>query len=219
MQVEIWTDINCPFCYLGLNSFGKALDAFAQRERIEVVHRSYELDPAQPRGASESVIAHLAEKYELDLDQAAEGERKLAEKALADGLPYVVADRDFGNTFDMHRLVHFAAESGRAQQMLDAFFAANFADARPLFGDPERTVEVAAGAGFDEAAVREVLADEDRYAIDVRDDEELAVNFKIPGVPFFVLDRHYVINGYEPAETIGEALQLAWDRFTGAASN
>lgn len=218
MQVEIWTDINCPFCYLGWNSFRTALEAFEHRDRIELVHRSFELDPAQPRGVSQSVIAHLAEQYELDLEQAAEGERTLAAKALTDGLEYVVADRDFGNTFDMHRMVHFAAESGRASEMLDAFFAANFADSRPLFGDPERIVEVAVGAGFDETAVREVLADEDRYAIDVRDDEELAVNFSIPGVPFVALDRHFVINGYEPPETVGEALQLAWDRYSGATS-
>ena len=211
MTVEIWSDINCPFCYLGVYQFLEGLGGFDNRDDVDVVHRSFELDPTQPRGASGDVVEHLAKTYGFSLEQSAQGEVQLGEKAAEFGLPYITSGRDFGDSFDMHRLVHFAAEQDRAQDMLLALFHANFADERPLFGSHERLVEIATAEGFDEAQVREVLADPDRYAAAVRSDEELARELKCQGVPYFVIDRHFVIAGAQPAEVYSDALRQGWE--------
>ncbi|MFE3228786.1 DsbA family oxidoreductase [Nocardia sp. NPDC059228] len=210
VQVEIWTDINCPFCYLGKRRFEEALEAFPHRDAVSVVHRSFELDPTLPRDHSDAVVPHIAEKYGISEAQAAANERGIGAQAEAVGLPYLTSGRDFGNSFDMHRLLHFALEQGKQEHLLDALYAANFAEAEPLFGDAERLVRVAVSAGFDEAAVREVLADPEAYADAVRADEAEAARLGARGVPFFVLDRKYGVSGAQPSEVFAQALERAW---------
>ncbi|MGW4246384.1 DsbA family oxidoreductase [Nocardia sp. NPDC004722] len=211
VQVEIWTDINCPFCYLGKRRFEEALAEFPHREGVTVVHRSFELDPTLPRDHSDAVVPHIAEKYGISEAQAAANERGIGAQAEAMGLSYVTSGRDFGSSFDMHRLLHFALEQGKQEQLLDALYAANFGDERPLFGDAERLVEVAVSAGFEETAVRGVLADPDAYADAVRADEAEAARLGARGVPFFVLDRKYGVSGAQPPEVFAQALRQAWD--------
>lgn len=210
VQVEIWTDINCPFCYLGKARFEEALGEFEHRDAVEVVHRSFELDPTLPHDHSDAVVPHIAEKYGISEAQAAANERGIGAQAEAMGLTYRIEGRDFGNSFDMHRLLHFALEQGRQDAMIDALYAANFADAQPLFGNAERLVQVAVGAGFDEAAVRGVLSDPSAYAEAVRADEAEAARLGARGVPFFVLDRKYGVSGAQPAEVFAQALREAW---------
>ncbi|MGW5229937.1 DsbA family oxidoreductase [Nocardia niigatensis] len=210
VQVEIWTDINCPFCYLGKRRFEEALAAFPHRDAVTVVHRSFELDPTLPREHSDAVVPHIAEKYGISEAQAAANERGIGAQAEAIGLPYLTSGRDFGNSFDMHRLLHFALEQGKQERLLDALYAANFAEDKPLFGDAERLVEVAVSAGFEEAAVRDVLTDPDAYADAVRADEAEAARLGARGVPFFVLDRKYGVSGAQPSEVFARALERAW---------
>ncbi|MFI6869855.1 DsbA family oxidoreductase [Nocardia sp. NPDC050406] len=210
VQVEIWTDINCPFCYLGKRRFEEALAGFAHRDAVEVVHRSFELDPTLDRGHSDAVVPHIAAKYGISEAQAAANERGIGAQAEAVGLTYRTEGRDFGNSFDMHRLLHFALAQGRQEALLDALYEANFADARPLFGDSERLVEVAVSAGFEESDVRAVLADPDAYADAVRADEAEAARLGARGVPFFVFDRTYGVSGAQPPEVFAQALERAW---------
>lgn len=210
VQVEIWTDINCPFCYLGKRRFEEALEAFPHRDGVEVVHRSFELDPTLDKGHSDAVVPHIAEKYGISEAQAAANERGIGAQAEAMGLKYQTEGRDFGSSFDMHRLLHFALEKGRQDALLDALYAANFADARPLFGDTERLVEVAAAAGFDETEVRAVLDNPDAYADAVRADEAEAARLGARGVPFFVIDRKYGVSGAQPSDVFTQALERAW---------
>ena len=210
MQVEIWTDVNCPFCYLGKKRFTDALDQFDHADQVDVVHRSFELDPTVPAGTSGNVIEHLARKYGRTPEEAEAGERQLGAAANEAGLEYVVTGRDVGNSFDMHRLLHWAKELGKQEQMLDALYLANFADAAPLFGSTDRLVEVAVGAGFEESSVREVLDDPLRYAEDVRQDERQAQEFGVNGVPFYVFDRKYAVSGAQPTELFSQVLDKAW---------
>lgn len=210
VQVEIWTDINCPFCYLGKRRFEEALEAFPHRDQVSVVHKSFELDPTLPRDHSDAVVPHIAEKYGISEAQAAANERGIGAQAEAMGLTYRIEGRDFGNSFDMHRLLHFALEQGRQEQLLDALYAANFAEDAPLFGDHDRLARVAVSAGFDEQAVRAVLADPVAYADAVRADEAEAAQLGARGVPFFVLDRKYGVSGAQPAEVFAQALRQAW---------
>ncbi|WP_216902120.1 DsbA family oxidoreductase [Nocardia alni] len=210
VQVEIWTDINCPFCYLGKRRFEHALAGFAHRDDVQVVHRSFELDPTLPTDHTGPVVAHIAEKYGISEAQAAANERGIGAQAAQIGLPYQVAGRDFGNSFDMHRLLHYALAHGRQEQLLDALYRGNFAEDAPLFGDAGRLVHLAVEAGLDEADVRAVLADPEAYADAVRADEREAARLGANGVPFFVFDRKYGVSGAQPSEVFEQALERAW---------
>ncbi|MFI8087770.1 DsbA family oxidoreductase [Streptomyces sp. NPDC086080] len=210
MRVEIWSDIACPWCYVGKARFEKALASFPHREQVEVVHRSFELDPGRAKGDIQPVITMLTRKYGMSQAQAEAGEDNLGAQAAAEGLPYRTRGRDHGGTFDMHRLLHHAREHGRQVELLDLLYRANFAEERSVFDDDERLVELAGAAGLDTDAVRDVLADPGAYADEVRADEREAAELGANGVPFFVLDRKYGISGAQPAEVFTQALTRAW---------
>ncbi|MBE8473199.1 DsbA family oxidoreductase [Streptomyces justiciae] len=211
MRVEIWSDIACPWCYVGKARFEKALEAFPNRDGVEVVHRSFELDPGRAKGDVQPVIKMLTKKYGMSEAQAQAGEENLGAQAAAEGLDYRTRDRDHGNTFDMHRLLHLAKEHGKQNDLIQAFYRANFAEERSVFAEgDERLVELAVGTGLDEADVRKVLADPTAYADDVRADEREAAELGANGVPFFVLDRKYGVSGAQPAEVFAQALTQAW---------
>ncbi|MGW1499799.1 DsbA family oxidoreductase [Streptomyces mirabilis] len=210
MRVEIWSDIACPWCYVGKARFEKALDAFPHRDEVEVVHRSFELDPGRAKGDIQPVLKMLTKKYGMSEAQAQAGEENLGAQAAAEGLAYRTRDRDHGNTFDMHRLLHFAKERGRQDELIGLLYKANFAEERTVFNDDERLVELAVAAGLDADASREVLTDPKAYADEVRADEREAAELGANGVPFFVLDRKYGVSGAQPAEVFAQALTQAW---------
>lgn len=211
MRVEIWSDIACPWCYVGKARFEKALEAFPHRDGVEVVHRSFELDPGRAKGDVQPVLAMLSKKYGMSEAQAQAGEENLGTQAAAEGLAYRTRDRDHGNTFDLHRLLHLAKEQGRQDELIQILYRANFAEERSLFSEgDERLVELAVEAGLDADEVRKVLADPTAYADDVRADEREAAELGANGVPFFVLDRKYGVSGAQPAEVFTQALTQAW---------
>lgn len=211
MRVEIWSDIACPWCYVGKARFERALADFPHRERVEVVHRSFELDPGRAKGDVEPVLTMLTRKYGMSEAQAQAGEENLGSQAAAEGLAYRTRGRDHGNTFDMHRLLHLAKDKGVQEELLAVLYRANFADERSLFTEPDAyLVELAVEAGLEEDAVRSVLADPAAYADEVRADEREAAQLGANGVPFFVLDRKYGVSGAQPAEVFTRALTQAW---------
>nr|WP_180218087.1 DsbA family oxidoreductase [Streptomyces albus] len=201
----------CPWCYIGKARFEKGLAAFAYRDEVEVVHRSFELDPNAGPPSGEPVTRLLADKYGMTPEQAEAAEARVAAAAHGEGLGYASGRLMSGSTFALHRLLHHAKAQGPAVHtaLLDAFYRAMFADLLPL-GDPETVVSVAAGAGLDEGGVRRVLADEDAYAADVRADEREAAALGATGVPFFVLDRRFGVSGGQPAEVFTQALEQAY---------
>jgi predicted DsbA family dithiol-disulfide isomerase len=211
MRVEIWSDIACPWCYVGKARFEKALQAFPHRDQVEVVHRSFELDPGRAKGDVQPVITMLTRKYGMSEAQAQAGEENLGAQAAAEGLAYRTRGRDHGSTFDMHRLLHLAKEHGRQDELIEVLYRANFAEERSVFteGD-ERLVELAVAAGLDADDARKVLADPDAYADDVRADEREAAQLGATGVPFFVLDRKFGVSGAQLAEVFTRALTQAW---------
>ncbi|CAM5689567.1 hypothetical protein SHIRM173S_06918 [Streptomyces hirsutus] len=211
MRVEIWSDIACPWCYVGKARFEKALGEFPHRDDVEVVHRSFELDPGRAKDDTQPVLSMLTKKYGMSQAQAEAGEDNLGAQAAAEGLPYRTRGRDHGGTFDMHRLLHFAREKGRQVELLDLLYQANFAEERSVFGDDDRLLELAGAAGLDTDAARAVLADPEAYAAEVREDQREAAELGARGVPFFVLDRTYGVSGAQPAEVFTQALTQAWD--------
>ncbi|MFF3309728.1 DsbA family oxidoreductase [Streptomyces sp. NPDC002952] len=210
MRVEIWSDIACPWCYVGKARFEKALAAFPHRAQVEVVHRSFELDPTRAKGDTGLVLPMLAAKYGMSEAQAQAAEDNLGANAAAEGLEYRTEGRDHGSTFDMHRLLHLAKERGRQDELIGLLYRANFAEERSVFDDDERLVELAVAAGLDADAARAVLADPAAYADEVRADEREAAELGATGVPFFVLDRTYGVSGAQPAEVFTQALTQAW---------
>ncbi|MEU5451621.1 MULTISPECIES: DsbA family oxidoreductase [Streptomyces] len=209
MRVEIWSDIACPWCYIGKARFEKGLAEFAHRDQVEVVHRSFELDPYRAKGDTAPVIDMLARKYGRSREEAASMEADVAANAQAEGLGYRVEGRDHGNTFDIHRLLHLAKSRGRQDELLTLAYRANFAEERSVYDD-EVLLALAVEAGLDAGEARSVLADPDAYADDVRADEREAAELGASAVPFFVLDRRYGISGGQPSEVFVQALEQAW---------
>lgn len=214
MRVEIWSDIACPWCYVGKARFEKGLAGFAHRDEVEVVHRSFELDPGRAKGDTEQVLDMLAQKYGRTVEEARGMEANVAANARAEGLGYRTEGRDHGSTFDIHRLLHLAKARGRQDELLTLVYRANFAEERSVFDDTVLAgLAVEAGLDADEAGA--VLADPEAYAGDVRADEREASELGANAVPFFVFDRRYGISGGQPAEVFVQALEQAWkDRRT-----
>jgi predicted DsbA family dithiol-disulfide isomerase len=204
MLVEFWSDVICPWCYIGKARFEQALAGFEHRAEVTVVHRAFELDPA--RSTVEPVPQMLAAKFG---PRAGEMENSVADLARAEGLEYRL-DREVGNTFDVHRLLHLAGERGIQQQVLDAVLHANFARARTLF-TAESLSEIAAEAGLDPVDVKAVLTDPARYADEVRADEARARELGVSGVPFVVVGERLAVAGAQPSELFGRALTQAWE--------
>lgn len=217
MRVEIWSDIACPWCYIGKERFEKGLARFAHRDEVEVVHRSYELDPGRPKDKIDTVVEVLMRIYGRSREEAVAMEEHVAGNARAEGLPYRTDDRDHGSTFDIHRVLHLAKARGRQGELLDRVYRANFAEERSVYDD-EVLLAVAVEAGLDEAEVRGVLADREAYAADVRADEQEASGMGASGVPFFVFDRRYGVSGGQPAELFTQALEQAWKSREAAES-
>ncbi|WP_026929682.1 DsbA family protein [Glycomyces tenuis] len=207
MRVDVWSDISCPWCYVGKSRFGKAVERFGRE--VEVRHRSFELDPSRGTEETEQVVAMLSRKYGMSAEQAQAGEHRLQGLAAAEGLEYRAEGRDHGGSFDIHRLLHLAAERGLADRAWQAFYTANFAEEASLFSR-DRIAEVAVGAGLDRDEVLAVLDDPAAYGDAVRADEAEAASLGANGVPFFVIDGKYGVSGAQPTEVFAEILEKAW---------
>jgi predicted DsbA family dithiol-disulfide isomerase len=210
MQVEIWSDVVCPWCAIGKRRFEAALARFAHRDEVQVRWRSFELDPAAPRERAGDLAEHLAEKYGTSLEGARAFQRQMSDAAAGEGWEFDLEHARGGNTFDAHRLLHLAAEQGVQDAVKERLLRAYLTDGERI-GDPETLVRIAAEAGVGPDAAREVLAG-DRYADEVRADERQAQAFGISAVPFFVIDRTYGVPGAQPAEVLRDALDTAWAR-------
>ena len=209
MRVDIWSDVICPWCYVGKARFEKALGSFAHRDEVEVIFHSFELDPSSPRGQRESNLEMLSKKFGKSPAEALALDDQVGSLARAEGLGFD-SSRPVGNTFDVHRVLHLGLDRGGQRELLGAINDAYFAQARDVF-DGDVLTEVAVGAGLDAAEVGKVL-DGDDYADAVRQDESQARQIGISGVPFFVFDMALGASGAQPAELFASALNQAWDR-------
>jgi predicted DsbA family dithiol-disulfide isomerase len=208
VNVEIWSDVVCPWCYLGKRRFEAALARFEHRDEVEVTWRSFELDPSTPRELDESATDALATKYGMTREQAEATHAQMTELAASEGLEYHFDRARRGNTFDAHRLIQMGAAAGLQEQVTERLFRGYFTDGEPI-GDHDALVRLAGSAGLDADAARAALTG-DAYADAVRADEALAQRFGIRGVPYFVLGRRYGVSGAQPPELLLQALERAW---------
>ncbi|WP_255365445.1 DsbA family oxidoreductase [Brevibacillus sp. SKDU10] len=208
MKVEVWSDFACPFCYIGKQRIEAALDKFAHKDDVEVVFRSFELDPKAQRDVDYDVHDMLVAKYGMSRDQAIAMNENLSSKAKEVGLTFQFDTLILTNTFDAHRLAKYAFKQGKMNPMAQELFQAYFTDSRHL-GDHETLVELAVKVGLNRDEALKVLAGDD-YSADVRADEEEASRLGVSGVPFFVIDRKYTVSGAQSTDMFLNALQTAW---------
>ena len=210
MRIDIWSDIVCPFCYVGKRNLEQALAEFEHRDEVEVVWHSFELDPSATEHPDGSLAELIAGKYQMPLEQAIASQESLAARAREVGLEFNWRQARYGNTFDAHRVIHYASEQGLASAAQEAFKMAYFTEGRSV-QDHESILDIASEIGLDTAEVEAVLKS-DRYAEQVRADEQLAHQLGINGVPFFLIESKWAVNGAQPAQALLQALRHVWEQ-------
>jgi predicted DsbA family dithiol-disulfide isomerase len=210
VRVEIWSDIVCPWCYIGKRNFEAALCQFEHRDQVEVAWRSFELDPWAPVVREGDYAGRLADKYGVPLAEAQKMIASMTGAAGRAGLEFDVDKARPGNTFEAHRLIHLAGARGLQDAMKERLLRATFTEGEAI-GDKETLVRLAAETGLDAGEVAAVL-DSDAYAAEVRADERQAAEFGISAVPFFVIDRTFGVPGAQPPEVMLGALRRAWEK-------
>ena len=216
MLVEIWSDVVCPWCYIGKRRYEQAAARFAHADELEVVWRSFELDPAAPAERTGSAVEHLARKYGVTLERAQAMEDSVTGTAARVGLEYRLDRARRGNTFDAHRVLHLAGDRGVQGEVKERLLAGFFTEGE-LLGDHGTLVRLASEAGLDAAEVGTVLEGDD-YAEAVRRDERLATGLGATGVPFFVFGRAAAVAGAQSPEILLEAMEHAWAKVPAGAS-
>ena len=206
--VEIWSDVMCPFCYIGKRKFEAALQSFEQRDSVQVTWRSFQLDPAVRFTPGRTLYEYLAERKGVTLEASRRMHERLTAAAAEVGLRYNFDAAIIANSFDAHRLTHLARERGGQDKVEERLFAAYFTEGRNI-SDHDTLGGLGAEAGLDPAEVREMLAGT-RFAGDVRKEAREAESLGADGVPFFVFNRVFAVSGAQPSELFLEALQKAW---------
>jgi predicted DsbA family dithiol-disulfide isomerase len=209
MNIEIWSDIACPWCYIGKRRFEAALAGFEHRDEVQVTWRSFELDPDAPAERTGDRAVRLARKYGSTVERARGMQDHMTGVAAADGLEVHFETARSGNTFDAHRILHLAAQHGRQDAMKERLMRGYLSEGE-LVSDHETLVRLAGEVGLAEDEVRGALAS-DAYAADVRDDERTAGALGISAVPFFVVDREMGVSGAQSPELLGKMLDRAWE--------
>ena len=209
MNVEIWSDVVCPWCYIGKRRFERAVASFGHPGEVTVTYRSFELDPDAPAQRSGTQAEHLARKYGMTIAQAEQASQQMTERAAADGLDFRFDLIRGGNTFDAHRLLHLAKDHRLQPELKERLMRATFTEGLPV-ADKPTLARLAADVGLPAAQVQAVL-DGDAYAGAVRADEQQAARYGITGVPFFVADGKYAVSGAQPPEVLLQLLRRAYD--------
>jgi predicted DsbA family dithiol-disulfide isomerase len=208
MQVEIWSDVVCPWCYIGKRRFEQALEAFPHADEVTVTYRSFELDPGAPSQRTGSHTEHLARKYGITVERADQMHAQMTEVGAGEGIDFRFDLIRGGNTFDAHRLLHLARDLDRQLVLKELLLRATFTAGQPI-ADKEVLVRIAGEAGIPIEEARTVL-DSDKYADDVRADEQQAAQYGITGVPFFVVDGKYGVSGAQPSDVLVQVLERAY---------
>jgi len=208
MKIEVWSDIACPWCYIGKHRLDTALSSFEHADGVEVVWRSYQLDPDAPRVSDMNLNETLSRKHGLPPAQAVAMNDQMRQMGAKEGLTYRFDIARYGNSFDAHRLIHLARKHGLQSAVEDRLFAAYFAEGKAI-GDHDTLLALAVEAGLPEVEVRDVLAG-DAFADQVRADTKEARRLNVRGVPFVVIDEKYALPGAQSVKVVGDALRQAW---------
>ncbi len=211
MKVDVWSDVMCPFCYIGKRHLEAALQEFEHADKIEVVWHSYQLDPDAETVTDKDAYTYLAERKGQTVEWSKQAHQQVTDMAAKAGLKYDFDKVVIANSFDAHRLSHYAKEHGKGNEIEEQLFKAHFTDGKNI-ADHQVLAELAANVGLDKQDVLSVLAT-DKYADAVQKDIEIAAQMRVGGVPFFVLNKKYGVSGAQPSETFLQALNQAWKEY------
>lgn len=204
ISVEIWSDIVCPFCFIGKKNFEAALKAYKGSEKIEVVWRSFELDPNTKKSQNIKIHDLIAKKYGRSPEWAKENNQRLTTQGQTIGIDFDFESIIPTNSFDAHRLLHLARAENKQNETADLLFKAYFSQGKDI-AEPSVLLEIAKEAGLNGERAKQVLENQE-FTEDVRAEEQEAQQLQISGVPAFVFDRKYLVSGAQPVETFLEVL-------------
>ncbi|MDQ6739799.1 MAG: DsbA family oxidoreductase [Actinomycetota bacterium] len=208
MKIEIWSDVVCPWCYIGKRRFETALAAFEHKADVEVQWRSYQLDPSLPEHYDGTELDYLSERKGMAPENVRQMFGHVTEQAAAEGLSYDFDKAVVANSFKAHQLLHLAAAHGKGDDVKEALLSAHFEHGEDI-GSRDFLLHTGTAAGLPAGEITQML-ETDKYADDVRADLDEARRLGVTGVPFFVIDRKYAISGAQPAELFGQALNEGW---------
>jgi len=208
MKIEIWSDVMCPFCYIGKNNFEQALEKLPFKNEVEVEWKSFQLDPTLDPVQSQNTIEYFKEKKGFPAEQAAQMIGQVAQMGKGAGIDFNFEKALIINTFNAHKLLHLAKKYGKANEMEEALFKAHFTDGKNV-GDIEELISLADHLGIDKDEARQALVS-DQFDYEINQDIQEARNNGISSVPFFVLNGKYAVSGAQPAEVFADALQQTY---------
>jgi len=208
MKVDIWSDVRCPFCYIGKRKFENALSQFEHKDKIEVEWHSYELDPQAKTEPTKNAHEHLAEIKGQTKEWAIEMGRYVSETAAEAGITFDLDKQVVANSFNAHRLIQLAKSLGLADEAEESLFIAHFSEGKNI-DDKQTLVEIGISIGIDEDVVARML-ENNTFTDEVRYDQSAAKSIGITGVPFFIINQKYTISGAQPPATFLEALKMSW---------
>jgi predicted DsbA family dithiol-disulfide isomerase len=209
MKVEIWSDIVCPFCYIGKRKFEKALEGFDAKEKVEIVWRSFQLDPDMEPVPGQSVHEYLGKRKGVTAKEGKQMNDSMAAMAKEVGLEYNFDQAVITNTLDAHRLLHFAKTKGFQNEMKERLFKAYYTEGENL-GDVETLARISEEVGLKADDTRKVLQS-DAYAAEVGQDQYEANQVGARGVPFFVFNNKYAVSGAQPSHVFSQVLSKVWE--------
>jgi len=211
MKIEIWSDVVCPFCYIGKRKLEKALDKFPLKDQVEIEWKSFQLNPEEKTNPSINTLEHLAQSKGWSMDQTKEITSNVVEMAKEHGLEFDFEKAKVANTKNAHRLIDFAKKQGKGGEMKERLLKAYFSDGENV-DDPNTLIKLGAEIGLNESEIKSMLASnqfDDAVDQDIYESRLIGVR----GVPFFVLDRKFGISGAQPDEVFEETLEKAWSEF------
>ena len=209
MEVKIWSDVRCPFCYIGKRKFEMALEKFPHKDKVKVVWQSFELDPNMKTNTTASAIEHLSEAKGISKSQAEGMQQHVATIAKEVGLDFNSRNTIVANSFNAHRLIQLAKTKGLGNEVEEALFKAYFVEGKNI-DDKETLLKTGVSIGLDESEVKEIFSS-DAFEKEVRQDETQAQSIGINGVPFFVLNNKYAVSGAQSPETFLDVLEQTWE--------
>ena len=211
MKINIWSDVRCPFCYIGKRKFEKALEQFADKDKVEVIWRSFQLDPNLETQPGVNVVDHIAEIKGISKKQAEEMHSHVTTVAQEVGLQFNFDKAVLANSYHAHRVIQLAKTHGLGNEAEEELFKAHFTDGKNI-DDKEALVQIAIAIGLDPNEVRNMLAS-DAFANEVMEDERQAHAIGVRGVPFFVFNDEYAVSGAQSPDAFLQALQQSWQAF------
>lgn len=208
LKVQIWSDIMCPFCYIGKRRIEDALQHFDHKEAVEIEWKSFQLDPSFIASEQDSMVEHLAEKYRKDADWAQQMLDNMTQNAKKSGLDFHFEKAVMANSWNAHRLLHLAKKHNLANDLEESLFKAYLTDGKNV-NDLEILAELGLEVGLTAEEIKQVLHSK-AYANEVQQDIKEAQSIGVQGVPFFVFDSKYSVSGAQDSETFVKTLEKVW---------